>query len=143
MIKKNISFIISILILIGLNAGCGKKGQPFALVDRIIASPTSLDYKLENDILTIKWSYLIPINNPKNLLKCKQFQVFQAKKNILKNKCKICPIKFKPIGSVPGRIFEYSFKIKKGFKYYYKIMALSDDNIKSEFSNILEFEYKK
>ena len=144
MMKKiiYISLMISILMLLGLNTGCGKKGQPFALFDHRILPPYNIEYKLKNDILTLKWTYPSQNNNLPNLEKFKKFQIFQAKKSILKNKCKTCPIKFKQIGSVSGKVFQYTFKIEKNFKYYYKIMTLSEDNIASEFSNILEFEYK-
>ncbi|MCP4024674.1 MAG: hypothetical protein GY729_22745 [Desulfobacteraceae bacterium] len=51
-------------------------------------------------------------------------------------------MEFKKIGVAPGTVIRYSTRVDKGFKYYFRVRAMADSGITSEYSKTVQYEYK-
>jgi predicted small lipoprotein YifL len=141
-IKKNathVSIILSIVILSVL-LGCGKKGPPLPpeIKGQEISTPFDLKYALDGKKITLSWNHKIDKENA--VIKPDGFKIFMAKKTF--KKCASCPFKFNNIASVAIPSMEFIFELEKGFKYYFRVQALGEDNMKSEYSKTIQVDYK-
>ncbi len=136
-------------IVLSLLAACGVKGPP--VPPRQVPPPpvTDLNYRIENGWARLSWS------QPKAALEKKSpeiagFVVYRSKTS-LKEPCKGCPLMFQRIGRVSpyttteskrrDTTMEYADKLEKGYRYVYKVVAVTDNNVASSDSNLIEFNY--
>lgn len=140
-IKNRIFFLLSFtavyMVFVLFNAGCGIKAPPLPPLKYTLTPPSNLKYLLSLDTVTLKWAHVHKKDEG-----IRGFKIFRAQKDLSENGCKGCPIKFYEVGSVSSRQFEYTEKIKKGFRYYYKVRAYSEDNDLSSNSNTIEFRFQ-
>ena len=119
-------------------SGCGKKGPPLPpeIKGWVIAAPFDLKHTLNDDTMNLSWNH--EIDKETAVIKPEGFEIHMAKKTY--EECAGCPFKFNKIGSVSMPAMEFVFKLHKGFKYYFRIQAVGEDNTKSEYSNTLQIE---
>lgn len=121
------------------NAGCGRKAPPLVPLNEQPQPPSTLEYQLHKEVVTIKWAYT---GDNEDFSRYQGFQVFKAARDISEDGCVGCPLAFKQQASLLSMVFEYSEKIEKGFRYYYRIRAFTGKNIFSEYSKTIQFEFK-
>ena len=130
--------LLCLLFLFSVFSGCGKKADPAPpeIKGEKIAAPFDLKYKLDQSTIILSWQHVI--NKETASIVPDRFEIFMAKKQI--NECQGCPFKFKHIESVDMPEMKFEFKLKKGFKYYFKVQATESDNLKSTYSKIVQAE---
>ncbi len=140
--KKRNVFILLFMCGMGffLFQGCGKKGPPVLPVAKghKIASP--FDFKLSNNENDIELTWNHKVDEKEAFIKPDGFDIFLAKQTFYS--CQGCPFEFKKIGSVSMPSMRFIMSVEKGYKYYYRIQAKGKDNVVSEFTNTVLFEYK-
>ena len=138
-IATQVSIILSIAIL-SVFLGCGKKGPPLPpeIKGWQISAPFDLKYMLDGKKITLSWNH--EIDKERAVIKPDGFKIFMAKKTF--KECASCPFKFDSIASVFMPSKEFIFELDKGFKYYFRVQALGEDNMKSEYSKTIQVDYK-
>jgi predicted small lipoprotein YifL len=123
-----------------LASGCGKKGPPLPpeIKGQKIAAPFDLKYAYGKKIIVLSWNHRI--DNENAVIKPLGFEIFMARKTF--EACEGCPFKFKKIGFVSAPSMEFTIPIEKGYKYYFRVQATGDDNMRSEYSKTVQFEYQ-
>ena len=143
--KTKKTALVWLLISVGgfillLNSGCGKKGPPVPpLIDgHKIAAPFDLKYSLDDSTISLSWKH--EIDTQKASVKPDGFDILMARKTI--EACEGCPFKFKKVGfvSMPDKAF--SIELEKGYNYYFRIQATGEENMKSDVSQTVQFEYQ-
>jgi len=131
--------LLSGIIILGFS-GCGQKGSPLApqIKGKKITAPFDLKYTSGDKEIILSWNHKVDIKTA--FVKPNYFEIFMAKKTF--ESCVGCPFEFKTIGVVSMPSMEFIFKIEKGFKYYFRVQAIGNDNIRSEYSKTLQFESK-
>ena len=142
---KNNSIVVplffGVLCLVAFSFhGCGKKGPPIApeIKGYKIAAPYNLKYIANNQEITLSWQHKIDKENA--IIKPEAYEVFMAQKTF--EDCDGCPFKFQLKELVSMPYMTCSIKLNKGYKYYFRVRAIDDDNMKSEYSKTVQFEYK-
>ena len=142
--KTKRAVILFLIVLCGAIviafSGCGKKGPPLPpeIKGQKISAPFDLKYTPGDKKISLTWNH--KIDNETAVIKPEGFEVFMAKKTF--EACVGCPFVFKTIGSVSMPSMEFNTKIEKGYKYYFRIQATGEDNMRSEYSKTVQFEYK-
>ncbi len=140
--QASVSFIF-VLTVFGMLAvftsGCGKKAPPLPSLQYMLPPPATLTYTLAHDRIILNWNYS---SKKHDRVKCHGFKIFKAEKELSGKGCMGCPLKFRQIASVSSSQFNYTEKIKKGLRYYYRVSAYSDNNVLSDMSNTVEVNYK-
>lgn len=131
-----LSFTVVSTVFVLFNAGCGVKAPPLPPLKYTLKPPSNLRYLLSLDHVTLKWAHVHKKDEG-----IRGFKIFRAKRDLSEDGCQGCPIKFHEVGSVSSHQFDYTEKIKKGFRYYYRVRAYSDDNDLSSNSNTIEFRF--
>ena len=136
-------------IVLSLPAACGVKGPPVPPKQVPPPAVTDLSYHIENGWVRLRWSM------PKAALEkgspeIVAFRIFRSKTS-LKEPCKGCPLMFQYIDSVaPYTTTEsarrdtaigYADKLEKGYRYVYKVISATENNVMSTDSNLVEFNY--
>lgn len=136
--KKTPFFLILCGLFLLMISGCGRKRPPLPPIikDKRIASPENLKYKMQDSDIILTWQHKVdPVNAKANP---DRFEIFMAKKRF--DACEGCPFQFKSIGWVPMPETKFSIPLEKGFKYYFRVQALNEDNMKSQFSRTVQFD---
>lgn len=140
--KKAICFLmVWPLVIFFIVSGCGKKGLPLPpeIKGQKLAAPFDLKCIPRDNEIILSWSHAI--DKQTAALIPEGFEVFGAKRTI--EACAGCPFEFEMIGSVPMPSMEFTTRIEKGFKYYFRVQAfIRNDNIRSEYSKSLQIETK-
>jgi len=120
--------------------GCGKKGPPLPpeIKGQIIAAPFDLTYTVDKTRIALSWKH--KIDGKTAIVKPEGFEIFRVKKTF--EDCEGCPFAFEKIGLVSVPSMEFVSKIEKGFKYYFRVQAIGDNDMRSEFSKTVQYEYK-
>ncbi len=141
--------VITLAALGLLLAACGVKGPPVPPRQLPPPAVTDLSYRIENGWARLTWS------QPKAALakgspEIVGFVVYRSKTS-LKDPCKGCPLMFQRIARVsPYTTTEskrrdttigYADKLEKGYRYVYKVVSVTANNVGSEDSNLVEFNY--
>jgi len=131
--------VLSVVILL-VFSGCGKKGLPVAPVikGQSITAPFDLKYKSFDEKIILSWKH--EIDKETAVVKPDGFEIFMAKKTF--EACEGCPFVFEMVGFVSMPSKEFVTPIEKGYKYYFRIQATNDENMRSEYSKTIQFEYK-
>lgn len=138
---KNRRLVLQILmILCGAMlffSGCGIKGPPLPpeIKGRKIAAPFDLQYTLEDSMAHLSWKHTV--DDEKAVIEPEGFEVFMAERTF--KACTGCPFEFRMIGFVSMPEMHFSVKVKKEYKYYFRIQATGDDNMKSQYSKTIQF----
>ncbi|MBU8850304.1 MAG: lipoprotein [Desulfobacterales bacterium] len=121
-------------------SGCGKKGPPLPpeIKGQKIAAPFDLKYTLGDKEIILSWNHKIDTETA--VVKPEGFEIFMAKKTF--KACVGCPFEFKKTGVVSMPSMEFTTRIEKGFKYYFRVQATGNDDMRSEYSKTVQFEYK-
>jgi len=142
---KNKRIAIQVLIvflsaLLFVFSGCGKKGPPMPpeIKGQKIAAPFDLTYTLDGQEITFSWNH--KIDKETATVKPEGFEIFMAKKTV--EACEGCPFEFEKTGVISMPAMEFSTRIEKGFKYYFRVQATGENNMRSEYSKTVQFEYK-
>ncbi len=138
-IQSLMVLVLSGIIILGFS-GCGKKGPPLApqIKGKNIAAPFDLKYTSGEKEIILSWNHAVDMEAA--FVKPEAFEIFMAQKTF--EACPGCPFEFKTIGVVSMPSMEVTVKIEKGFKYYFRVQAIGNDNIRSEYSKTLQFESK-
>ncbi len=133
-------FLAMSAIIILVISGCGTKGLPLApeIKGQKIATPIDLKYIIGEKEIILSWNH--EIDNKNAFVRPDAFEVFMAKKSF--DACVGCPFEFKTIGVVSMPSMEFVSKIEKGFKYYYRVQAFGEDDMRSPYSKTILFESK-
>lgn len=137
-----LKYILLLIILIGLAgvSGCGQKGPPVAPVKKNNAIASPYDLKLKNIGQDIHLIWKHETDEKKAPVKPDAFEIFMAKKSF--DQCEGCPFEFSLVGKVDASVKEFFVPVKPGFKYYFRIQATDDDQLKSPYSKTIELDYK-
>ncbi|MCF6248051.1 MAG: hypothetical protein L3J69_11920 [Desulfobacula sp.] len=138
--KIQVALVICCMSAVFIIFGCGKKGPPIppTIKGNIVAAPYDLKYEVGGSELALSWQH--QIDKKKAKIEPDGFEVFMAKKTF--KDCEGCPFAFKLIGfiSMPGTTL--IVPIQKGYKYYFRVQAVDEAGIKSEYSKTVQFESK-
>ncbi len=147
--KKILKFLLLVLSvhLCLVFSGCGTKGPPLPPVIKWqnISVPFDLkvipEQKKQNsqsvkNIITLSWNH--KIDKETAAIKPEAFDIYMAKKTF--KECAGCPFKFNKIGSVPVYTREFVFELQKGFKYYFRVQAVGEDDKKSKYSKTVQID---
>ncbi|NOX33883.1 MAG: hypothetical protein GXP56_09125 [Deltaproteobacteria bacterium] len=144
MMRNNKIMILLLSVICGIIlfsfSGCGKKGPPTPpeIKGLRIAAPFDLKYSSGDKEISLSWDHRIDPETA--FVKPEGFEIFMAKKTF--ESCTGCPFEFKKKGFVSMPAMKFSTPIEKGFKYYFRIRAIGNDDMKSEYSKTVQFEYK-
>ncbi len=132
-------FIVVCGIVLLIVSGCGKKAPPLPLEikGQKITAPVNLETSIINQKVHLSWQH--QIDKEKALIKPDGFEIYMARKTV--EGCEGCPFKFNLIGFVSIPSMAFSTPVEKGFVYYFRARAVSDDEIRSEYSKTIQFEY--
>ena len=147
--KKILKFWLLVLSinLFLLFSGCGTKGPPLPPVIKWqnISAPIGLKhtfFQKEQNVQNVKTVIILSWNHKIDketaAIKPEAFDIYMAKKTF--KECAGCPFKFNEIGSVPVYTREFIFELKKGFKYYFRVQAVGEDNMKSKYSKTVQID---
>lgn len=120
--------------------GCGKKGPPLPPIDKgnQIASPSNVNYEVTGDTIILTWKHSIDEQRAK--IEPDSFDVFLAKKTF--EDCEGCPFKFELTATVPMPDMTFSMTMEKGYRYYFRLQAKNEDNLRSEYSKTVQYDHK-
>jgi hypothetical protein len=124
---------------------CGKKGLPVPPRQAAIPAVKDLSLNIEGDMIVLTWT--VPDKMKDASLDLKEFVVHRAKQKIQNGDCRNCPVKFMPVAEVPaetkpaGKRMKYEDRVEKGFKYVFKVTAVSRTGSESGDSNYVETVY--
>lgn len=138
---KTAAAVFSTLIFL-FAAGCGKKTPlvPPTPIEKgnLIASPTNLKVSVTENQMMLKWDHRIDPENAK--VEPDAFEVFLAKKTF--EECEGCPFVFKLAATIPVPEMTFSMPVEKGFQYYFRIQAVNEDNLRSDYSETVQYGNK-
>jgi len=129
-------WMILLILCLGI-AACGKKSPPLPPIQKggELVAPVDVKYLVNNNLIHLNWKY-----DKKAKAKPDGFEVFMAKKGF--TACEGCPFEFNSIGVAAIPATQFSVNIQKGFKYYFRVRAISGNGMTSEFSKTVQYEYK-
>lgn len=139
--RATIQFLLVLSVIVFLVfSGCGKKGLPIAPVikGQKITAPFDLKYKSFDEKIILSWKH--EVDPQSAVVKPKGFEIFMTKKTF--EACEGCPFVFKMVEFVSIPSMEFIMPVEKGYKYYFRVQATNDDNMRSEYSKTVLFEYK-
>ncbi len=122
-----------------LPVGCGKKGDPLPPEKLMPSPPVNLSHALEGDNLILSWDNR---DSGKNIGGIELFIFLRKTLNTPDSDlCLTCPMEFELVATLDSSASQYSETIKSGFVYFYKLRSYTKDNLYSDYSKIIEFEY--
>ncbi len=128
-------------VLIILVSACGKKAPP--IPSTYVAPPVveGLQVVLENHIAKLKWP--VPEWEGKNALA--DFYVYHSRIVLSDAGCENCPVRFKKAKDIRIESNKswgsYEEPLEKGFRYFFKVSAVTDNGNEGEPSEIVTIDY--
>ena len=125
--------------------GCGKKMPPVIPRQPVIPAVKDLSSEIDGGMIVLTWT--LPDEKEYKSAGIKYFVVHRAKQKIPDGDCRNCPVNFKPVAEVsveiklPVKRMKYEEQLEKGFKYVFKIIAVSNTGTESSDSNYVEIVY--
>ena len=148
-LSRNILIGLTLLYVMGLMSGCGRKAPPKPPGQPPQAEVKDLSRSLTEDRLTLAWSG--PDGNGSRQSKTAGFFVYRSRKKLSGPDCRGCPVLFERIGEIslgttdPGgserKVVRYVDTVEKGYRYFYKVVGYSKNGLVGKGSNIVEFDY--
>jgi hypothetical protein len=151
--RSNSGRLIKVLFTIGLGlilmTACGKKGPP--VPPEIVPPPpvSDLKAKIDGNNLMLTWT---GVHKAKNKTTIKGYLVYRSKQATKSEFCEKCPILFEKEATVPvlnrakkdkaAVDLKYHETLDKGFRYIYKVVALTRTGELGADSNIVRFTYE-
>ncbi len=143
---------VTSLLLAGallVTAGCGYKTDPVPPQTVVPKAIDDLTYTIEDDGVTLNWSYPDEAVNGKDLEEIMSFDVFRAEVSVA-DYCPTCPIPFTAPQRIDGGIIDektgskgthFSGMLRAGHKYFFKVRARTSRLAASADSNIVSFVF--
>ena len=141
--------VIIPVLIIGFQAGCGKKAPPVPPRRYRPPAVTDLSYQLNGQNLTLSWS--IPETRDGDAAAPVGCFVYRAKQPLVSMDCPDCSEPFSPIadlqiqkdasGNMLTRTMTYTGVLTRGFIYTYKTACYARDGGLGADSNIVNFSY--
>lgn len=141
--------VILSALLVGLQAGCGKKGPPVPPRRYMPPAVTDLSYQLDGPTLTLSWS--VPEAKDGDAAAPVGCFVYKAKQPLVNTACPDCSEPFSPVadlqiqkdasGNILKRTLTYTAVLTQGFIYTYKIACYARDGGLGADSNVVNFSY--
>ena len=126
------------LLLVMWMAGCGKKGPPSVASAKAVTLPAPVNLTIINEQGMLSWNY-DPASVPEPI-RLQGFDIFRA--SLDKEGCEGCPIIFERLDRVNQDVRQYAVKPIPGHTCYFKIQAIGEPDIKSEFSRVVQNKYE-
>lgn len=129
-----LSAIFAVCFLI--TTGCGEKGPPLPPIDKThnLAAVYDLRYSLLDSVVTLTWQHKTDDKTAR--IKPEAFEVFMAKKG--PDDCETCPFEFNREATVTMPRRWYTRSLEKGIKYYFRVQAVGEDYVKSDYSKTVQ-----
>lgn len=139
-LKAFISAGLLCLAIVLITAGCGKKAPPLPPIVKgnKIASPANLKYTVSQDTIFLTWNHTIDNENAR--IEPDAFDVFAARMTF--EACEGCPFKFELVQTVPVTDKTCTIPVEKGYRYYFRVQAVNEDDLRSDYSKTVQYEYK-
>ncbi|MCK5542937.1 MAG: hypothetical protein KAI40_09615 [Desulfobacterales bacterium] len=131
-----LDLLIFALLLSGLLFfSCGKKGPPEMIknVQEKLRPVENIRYQIQDNNILLKWE-----SNYKQTIE--GFEIFMAKQDI--KKCQGCPVVFIKIDFLSSDANQYQKELKKGYRYFFKIITSGAKDIKSIDSETIKIEFE-
>ncbi len=141
---KTLTLILVLMVMGGISffliQGCGKKGPPVLPIEKgkKMTAPYDLKYAVNEKDIELTWNH--KVDEKEAFVKPENFEVFVAKLTF--DSCQGCPFEFKKIGLVMMPYMRFVTGVEKGYKYYFRVRAKGIDNLASEYSETVLFEYR-
>ena len=146
------SIIVQLLIMVAFSiflSGCGKKAPPKPPRQEEPPVVNDLSYSLDRNNFKLTWT--IPEVKQKVKSGLSGFVIYRSKKPFSESECLNCPVFFKRIADIPIKakgagnlkkdIITYNEILEKGCRYIYKVTGYTDNGVKGDDSNQIDFVY--
>jgi hypothetical protein len=141
---------IAIILALTLMPGCGRKTDLVPPQKLVPVAISDLSYSLDENGVTLKWTYPVKMENGDELLAIEGFEVLWAE--IAEEEyCKGCPVQFARLDLVSGgnlpatgesRTATYQeTDLRDGFRYLFKVRSQAGWWYPSSDSNIVSFSW--
>jgi predicted small lipoprotein YifL len=139
-------WVAAVILVSGFSlTACGKKGPP--IPPKVIIPPPASNILLTRDKEQIALSWSIP-----DSLKVDEYHpwsavIYRASRSLQETPCENCPLMFAKVAELPilqsdleNRKMTYEDGAKAGYRYWYKIVLVSDDGFSTEDSEAVSVE---
>jgi len=130
--KKQLIYVLVLLMITFLVSACGKKGLPLPPVKdgNVLAAPENLTYSLVKNEVILTWDHFVDPVNAK--IAPEAFRVYMGTKDL--NGCQGCPFVFESVGVVSMPEMVYRRALEPRIHYYFRVQAIGKEGIKSPYS---------
>ncbi len=137
-----------LLLLLGVAVtvgGCGRKLPPSPPDLIPPAAVEDLSQEVQEGRAVLTWS--LPQVQKNKFARAAGFKIFRARQDRAEAECSTCPLRFKLIGNLPvqtespGSRMRFSEPLEAGFKYVYKVVGYSGENVSAKDSNVVSVDY--
>jgi hypothetical protein len=129
-------------VLLAAAAGCGRKLPPEPPGTKAPAAVRDLAASLEGSRATLTWSHSAAEGGA--AAPAVEYRVFRARIDPADGGCATCPAPFKLIGELSARRhavgsrLRFRDELEPGYRYRYKVVALSGDGTAAGDGNVVE-----
>ncbi len=118
-------------------SACGYKGPPLPPLakTRVLSPPVDLTYDLSDDTAVLSWRHE---PDPADGLSPVSFEVSTAVR--VPGECEGCPLVFTVADTVAMPEMSCSQTVEPGRRYYFRVRAIGENNVKSDFSPTILIE---
>lgn len=144
--KKQLNIFLFLFFIAVCSFGCGVKNPPLPPLKELPNAVTDLEKTVTGSIIILEWS----TPSKKEHAVVESFSVFRSKTGTDEH-CPGCPIAFKKIADInvgsdlwqdgAREKVSYSEGLVTGNRYSYKVVGYTWDNVASEDSNLIEFDF--
>jgi hypothetical protein len=131
--------------------GCGRKTALIPPQDLLPVAIGDLHYRLDENGVTLRWTYPSELKNGDDLFFIESFEVLRAE--IPEEQfCEGCPVKFEEPVKIAGgylpesgesRTADYTEgNLQYGYRYLYKVRSLAEGRYRGEDSNVISFTWR-
>lgn len=130
--------VVTISIFLVVLTGCGEKGPPLPPVvqGNTIAPAHDLKASLHEGMVTLTWKHQVDPETAR--IDPEAFELYMAKKG--PDDCETCPFEFNSIALVKMPRNWHLLHVEKGYKYYFRMKAIGENNVRSDYSETVQVE---
>jgi len=142
---------ITILLVLALMPGCGRKTALITPQNLVPAAISDLRYFLDENGVSLKWTYPVKMENGDELLAVEGFEVSRAE-IAEEDYCEGCPVRFEKQVLVDGEVLPVKGEsrtvtyneadLRDGYRYVYKVRSRAGRWYPSRDSNLVSFTWK-